>query len=261
MNVNPLLCDSVTPECPVEASIYGYYPSLFANWFFVAFFGLFTFLNVFFGWRYRTWSYMAGMTLGCVSSAIGYAGRVMMNPNPFNGFAFKLQITLLIVAPAYISAAIYLTLKHVCLCFGEKWSRIPARFYTWIFISADTLSLALQGVGGGLAASAGSNSALRAKGDHLAMAGIVWQVFTLLMFAVLAIDYAVRRKGALRTHPYSAEALATIKSPQFRLFILGLAAAFVAIFIRCVYRIAEMAGGWRNPIMQNQLLFIILEGV
>lgn len=144
---NPLLCDNVTPACPVEASIYGYYPNTFANYFFAAFFGLFTFLNMYLGWRYRTWTYMIGMGLGCLSSCIGYAGRIMLHTNPFNSTAFKLQITLLIIAPAYLSAAIYLTLKHICLCFGERWSRIRPRFYTWIFIIADSVSLALQGAG------------------------------------------------------------------------------------------------------------------
>lgn len=260
MVANPLYCDDITPECPVEASIYGYYPDLFANWFFVAFFGLFTLLNFFVGWRYRTWSYMVGMALCCMTSAIGYAGRVIMHTNPFNSGAFKLQIILLILAPAYISAAIYITLKHICLCFGEKWSRIPPRFYTWIFISADMLSLALQGAGGGLAAGAGDNGGLRKKGDHLAMAGIVWQVFTLSMFAILVIDYVVRRKSSLKEYPYSEEARATIKSSKFRLFAIGLTAAFLTVFVRCVYRIAEMAGGWRNPIMQNEVLYIACEG-
>lgn len=31
-------CTDVTPQCPVEHSIYGYYPSIGANAFFVAFF-------------------------------------------------------------------------------------------------------------------------------------------------------------------------------------------------------------------------------
>lgn len=257
---NPLLCDNVTPACPVEASIYGYYPNTFANYFFAAFFGLFTFLNMYLGWRYRTWTYMIGMGLGCLSSCIGYAGRIMLHTNPFNSTAFKLQITLLIIAPAYLSAAIYLTLKHICLCFGERWSRIRPRFYTWIFIIADSVSLALQGAGGGIAASAGQNAKLRAKGDHLAMAGIVWQVFTLSAFGVLVIDFIVRRKRALKLHPYSEEAKATVNNSKFRLFAVGLATAFLGIFLRCVYRIPEMAGGWRNPIMQNETLFIICEG-
>lgn len=258
--VNPLNCDNVSPECPVDASIYGYYPNYGVNWFFAGFFGLFTILNLFAGWRYKTWSYMAGMALGCSSSAVGYGGRIMMHSNPFNGGAFKLQITLLIVAPAYLSAAIYLTLKHICMCFGEKWSWVRPRSYTWIFISADTLSLLLQGAGGGIAAGAGDNGALRQKGDHTAMAGIVFQVFTLSVFAILVIDFVVRRKAALKLHPHSGEAKATAQSTKFRLFAFGLATAFLGIFVRCVYRIAEMAGGWRNPIMQNETLFIILEG-
>jgi hypothetical protein len=37
--------------------------------------------------------------------------------------------------------------------------------------------------------------------------------------------------------------------------------AYSVILIRCIYRIAEMAGGWRNPIMQNQVAFTILDSV
>jgi hypothetical protein len=43
--------------------------------------------------------------------------------------------------------------------------------------------------------------------------------------------------------------------------IIAVIVAFVAILIRCIYRIAEMAGGWRNPIMQDQILFVVLDGI
>ena len=37
--------------------------------------------------------------------------------------------------------------------------------------------------------------------------------------------------------------------------------AYLAVLIRCIYRIAEMAGRLRNPIIQNQAAFMVFEGV
>lgn len=54
----PDYCTAITDECTVERTIYGYYPSLGANAFFVAFFSLGFILNLAFGIRYKTWTYM-----------------------------------------------------------------------------------------------------------------------------------------------------------------------------------------------------------
>jgi hypothetical protein len=263
--VNALDCQDVSASCPVEASIYGYFPSVVANGGFAVFFAVSLVVNVVLGWRYRTWSYMIGLSLGCLFSAVGYAARVLLHKNPFNDLAFKVQIVGLIIAPAFLSASLYLILKHVCLCFGKAYSRVRPALYTWIFITADTLSLVLQGVGGGIAATAGDDGELRDKGDAFTMAGISWQVFTLVVFAGLALDYIVRRAWGLRriphrVEPLSEEAKATASKRRFRLFAVGLGVAYLCILLRCVYRIAEMAGGWRNPIMQNQVFFIAFEG-
>jgi hypothetical protein len=40
------------------------------------------------------------------------------------------------------------------LAFGPEQPRIKPKFYTWIFIYCDIFTLVLQGVGGGIAASA-----------------------------------------------------------------------------------------------------------
>jgi hypothetical protein len=51
------------------------------------------------------------------------------------------------------------------------------------------------------------------------------------------------------------------KEWEFRAFLGGVSLSFVVIFACCVYRIAEMANGWANPIMQNETEFIVLDGV
>lgn len=237
-------CTKISPECPVEASVYGYFPSLGANAFFLAFFAVCFFVNLFLGVRHRTWSYMIAVCLGCLTEAIGYIGRLIMRNNPFADSGFITQICCLIIAPAFNSAAIYLTLKHVTLCFGPEFSFIKPRLYTYIFICADIVSLVLQAIGGAMASTANTQSQ-QDTGDNLMMAGIGWQVAALFLFAVTASLYIVRRWRALRHSPLSREASMTWESRKFRLFAFGVVTAWLTIFTRCVYRIIEMAGEYR----------------
>ena len=249
-------CLSITPDCPVSASIYGYYPNLGANAFFCAFFGVALVANLVLGVRYKTWTFMIALSLGCLAESIGYVGRILMHANPFSNPGFEMQICCLILAPAFISAAIYLTLKHITLCFGPELNRFPARYYTWAFISADILALVLQSCGGAIAATANGGNLLNI-GTDLMLTGIVWQVVTLVIFAAVAADFGFRLSKS--TKPFSIEAADIKNKRSFKLFLAGLALAFLTVFTRCVYRIAEMAGGWSNPIMQNETEFLVLD--
>lgn len=211
--------------------------------------------NAFLGTWKRTWTYLIAMFFGCLAQIIGYAGRIIMHDNPFN-FGFQIQICCLTLAPAFNSAAIYLTLKHIALCFGPESSRVPPKWYTWAFIMTDILALVFQGAGGGIAATADTDS-FRDIGDAFLMTGICLQVATLVVFGLLVVDYVMRRQKD--STPLSSEAAFTKSSIKFRVFAGALLATYILILIRCIYRIAEMAGGWRNPIMQNEGLFIGLD--
>jgi hypothetical protein len=251
-------CTDISPQCPLEATIYGYDPSLGANVFFAVFFALFATASFSLGYRYRTWSYCLAMTLAGIAEVIGYIGRILLHYNAWSKSGFNIQICCLIIAPAFNSAAIYLVLKHITLCFGEPWSRIKPRLYTYIFVSCDILSLALQAAGGAMAATSRGNEKRQTTGDELMIAGISLQVATLLCFGIAASDYIWRRHRA--SQPLNHEAAGFVQSRMFRFFALGLVAAYMAIFVRCVYRIVEMAGGWRNAVMQNEAAFIALDG-
>lgn len=253
---NPLECLSVGPDCPVQNSLYGYYPSLPGNAFFLAFFAICLIANTLLGIWKRTWTYLIAMFFGCLAQTIGYGGRIIMHNNPFDMVGFQIQICCLTLAPAFNSAAIYLTLKHIILCFGPEASRVPPKWYTWAFISTDILALVFQGAGGGIAATADTDS-FRNVGNGLMMTGICLQVATLVVFGILVTDYIVRRRKD--STPLSSEAASTKASTKFHLFAGALFIAYVVILVRCVYRIAEMAGGWENPIMQTESLFIGLD--
>jgi RTA1 like protein len=250
-------CLQISPECPVEDTIYGYYPNLGANAFFTAFFGVFAMINLYLGLRYRAWTFLIAMSIGCAGEALGFVGRILLNNNPWSSVGFNIQICCLIISPAFIAAGIYLTLKHIVICFGEQHSYLKARSYTWIFIGCDLVSLILQGAGGGIAATANNGSSLQNVGNDLMMAGICFQVVTLFSFAVMTGLYYFRLSRS--TTPLSTSAQNLKDTTLFKLFIGSFVLAFTTIFIRCIFRIAEMAGGWQNPIMQNELDFIILD--
>ena len=218
------------------------------------FFGCFMIINPFFGIRYRSWTFLIAMAGGCMTESVGYVGRVLLNDDPFN-----MQITCLTIVPALIAAEIYLILKHLVICFGEEHSYLKARYYTWLFIACDLLSLTLQGADSGLAATARDDDTMLFLGNNLMIAGISFQVVTLLAFAVMTALYCFRLSRSATQLSAAAEGVKN--STGFKLFVGGLFISFITIFTRCVYRITEMVGGWRNPIMQNEAEFVVLDSV
>lgn len=64
-------CMYVNASCPVEATIYGYYPNMAGNVFFAVVFGICMIAQFALGWYYKTWTFMIALTLGCLSEVIG----------------------------------------------------------------------------------------------------------------------------------------------------------------------------------------------
>jgi hypothetical protein len=132
-------------------------PNIPATIIFLAFFAICTILNLTFGIRYRTWTYMIAMGLASLAQTIGYIGHIFINNDPFNFPALQVSLRCVTIAPASNSVAIYLTLKHITLCFGADYAHIRPALYTYLFISADVLALILQALGGRMTAFARKN--------------------------------------------------------------------------------------------------------
>ncbi|KZN84161.1 Sphingoid long-chain base transporter [Penicillium chrysogenum] len=253
-------CTEVTPQCPVEGTIYGYAPDLVFSIEFCSIFGVCSLIQLGQLIRYRLWSFSIAVVLGALTEVIGYFGRILLNKNPYSSAGFKTQICTLTLAPAFWSAAIYLTLKHGVNVLGQEYSTLRAKWYPYIFVTCDVISLILQGAGGGLAAAAAKTSKTSDIGSDVMMAGIVWQVVTLTVFAVMSGHFLLCIKNAPKDG-LTVEARKVWNSRNFWIFFWGIFVAFVTTYVRCVYRIAEMAGGWKNPIMQDELDFTILESM
>jgi hypothetical protein len=150
------------------------------------------------------------------------------------------------------------------IIFGRDISRIPPGGYTRIFIPCDIFSLVLQATGGGMASVASQNGRDPKNGDNIMIAGLSVQVFTMALFILLSVEYGWRvykrlqAQGSAGLDPTHAKLR---NSASFKGFLVALTLATLCVFARCVFRVAELAGGWRGALMKNQGLFIGLEGV
>lgn len=64
-------CTALSNLCPVEETIYGYFPDLAGNAFFLAFFLVAMLISIGQGVKYKTWTYMVALAVGSFAEAIG----------------------------------------------------------------------------------------------------------------------------------------------------------------------------------------------
>jgi len=98
------------------------------------------------------------------------------------------------------------------------------------------------------------------------IAGLAFQAFTLLIFMLLCVDFAMRTHRRYRSMGESAfdqnPTLASVRGNwKFKGFLAALALATICIFWRSVYRCVELGEGWEGDLIRHQWLFVGFEGV
>ncbi|KAI3395928.1 hypothetical protein diail_639 [Diaporthe ilicicola] len=253
-------CTEVSELCPVQYTTLGYYPNKPLNIFCAAAFGLALIIQLVIGVWKRTWSFTGFIVAGCALEMAGYAARVSLADNPWNKQAFETQICAIILAPTLICISIYLTLKHLTLALNPSLSRLRPKWLPLIFVPADVTCLLVQAIGGALAASGGDDDRkLIDDGNRAIIAGIALQVVVLLAFGAMSLDYWLSARRWVHSAAVTPAALALWNDNRFRAFGLAVLGAYTCVQIRCIYRVAEMAGGWGNPIMQDEPSFAVLD--
>lgn len=255
---------------------YGYWPSLGAGIAFDVLFGLALIGHVVQAIRFRRWTsalFATGAlsTIGpprplsllscappwtraatkcvihCTAEAIGWAGRTWNAKCPYNHDAFLMQITTLIIAPTFFAAGLYVLLGVLIKQLGPQTSALSPSRYAIIFCTCDVISLVVQAVGGALAAKASVDvNGNSATGTHVMVAGIVFQLFTMSIFALLVVDF-LRRASSLAI------------PRRMKLVLVALFVAFLMIYIRSIYRTVELAEGWRGFLITHEGYFIGLD--
>ncbi|KAF1974298.1 RTA1-domain-containing protein [Bimuria novae-zelandiae CBS 107.79] len=235
-------CEQVSAQCPVEDTIYGYAPNLGANGIYAFIFAICTLVTLIL------------VFVGALGESLGYIGRILLHNNPWDGASMTIQLLLIIVAPSFLAAALYMTLGTLMQYFGPEHTKLPARLWTWPFVTADLIGFVSQCGGGILASMGDSNPSLGTAGNSIMVAGVSFQAAVMFIAGVLATDFAIRlyrRQGAVA---YKA------LPKDLKIFLWCMMTAFLLILARCFYRIPAMAGGVGGPMMRKEAEFMIFDG-
>ncbi|KAJ3021344.1 hypothetical protein HKX48_008739 [Thoreauomyces humboldtii] len=263
-----------------------YLPNLPANIIYLVIFALLFFLHLGLGARYRTWGFTIPIIMGAACEVIGYGGRIMGRSDPFSLNPFLVYLVPLTIGPAFLTASIYLCLGRIVTVYGRIHSRLAPRTYTIVFVTFDLVSLILQSIGGAMAAQSVTQSQLD-NGVHVMMAGLIWQVVSIVLFLIVWTDFVLARRRAVASGMGSGNGNVQfdglIGSEGFTYFQWGkvigritylyshhrftdilyptaLLASTLLILIRCIFRVSELSGGFNGSEANNEVEFMILEG-
>jgi small-conductance mechanosensitive channel len=272
-------CNEVTEACPVSATVYGYIPSLAGNTTIDTVFGLALLVHIVLmalppktkGIRHRHWPYSIIAFIGITLEFVGYLSRIWMIGDVWNEAAVGVQFICLILGPAFLVSAMYLVFSHLAREIGPQYGRLPAKYYTWVFVTFDGCML-LQALGSGLAAAQTSSAkpAFVKAGSDIILVGIVLQVVVMVVVCGLVVEYVYRWRKTSNldrilngigedNQEVSPE---YPQGSQHRLMLVAalVGVAYILILIRSIYRIAEFASGWDGPAMRTEAPFLVLDG-
>jgi hypothetical protein len=96
---------------------------------------------------------------------------------------------------------------------------------------------------------------------YILIAGLALQAASLLGFLTAAADVFRRVKRSTEEQRTQDPTLVALRgSRRWKLFLLAIGGAALLIFVRTVYRVAELSGGFSGQLANEEIPFMILEG-
>ena len=258
------------------------------NSLFTILFGTFAIIYVIFGFIKKNHYFSICLSFGTLLEMIGYLSRTLAHYSWSNQNLYLCQIITLTIAPAFIMAGIYYLLAQLIIIYGENYSILKPRWFCYIFIICDVLSLLIQAIGGAIAAiflKMFKNSKI---GTYIMVGGIAFQVLSMSLFLILLIDFTIRsfknstslkfsinnyfnlllntKKGVfLRNEflePFYNSNYSHIRSRKFFNYMpLIIIISVLFIYIRCIYRVVELSEGWRGYLITHEEFIFIMDAL
>ncbi|KAF3800916.1 Protoporphyrin uptake protein 1 [Colletotrichum gloeosporioides] len=202
---------------------YPYTPSKAAGIIFLFLFAGISLYHIFLIRKFKT-KYFIPMVLGGICDTFGHLGRAWAGSAPLSPKPFMLQLMLILVAPVFISATIYITLGRL----KESLLGHPRRKCspTSIFILTDII----MEIGG-----------------HVVLGGLLFQLFVLVVYFALVVRFqrATQREVIYVEH--------------WRRYLWTLVISVVAVWVRNLVRAAEFGQGWYGFVNQHEAMMYIFD--
>ncbi|CAM9014016.1 unnamed protein product [Wickerhamomyces anomalus] len=244
----------------------GMIPSFGGNLTFLILFALAMVLHAGLGFWYKQWWVMVSFVCGCGLELAGFVTRTLSHENYDFQPYFLCQIISLTIAPVFIIGGVYILLAKFIVIYGAQFALMKPMAYSYIFMACDFVSLAVQAAGGALAATA-STKQDNEVGTHVMVAGLAFQVFSMTVYVLLFLHFFYNiRFFNKRKHEEIAdyfnpdyEQLRSRRIFQWFPYVVFVCVGF--IYIRCIYRVVELAEGWSGYLITHESFLFFLDAL
>lgn len=224
-----------------EVYYYTYTPSAVAAWTFVGLFGAATVGHVVYMFPMRA-PYFIPFAIGCLLETFGYYGRAWAHQEPNSINPFVLQSMLILAAPPFLGATIYMSLSNFIRSLGASHlSLLRPKTITVIYVIVDVLCVLSQVAGTGIQASGDEKTI--AIGTKIILIGLIFQEVMLIIFVYIAFKF----KRKVRTdRPLSRH-----------LWVLYIQVAL--LWMRNLVRVVEFAQGKHGFIKTHEFMLYLFD--
>ncbi|CAH2350336.1 hypothetical protein CLIB1423_01S07800 [[Candida] railenensis] len=273
---------------------YKYDLNLGANVMFCVLFGAAALFNIGMLWKSRYHWYNVTFIIGTLLECIGFAARVVAVNDTSSTIDYAIQYLCLTVSPTFLMAGIYFIFAQLVVLHGRQFSLLKPMWYSYFFIGSDILTFFIQSGGGGMSASASNGSGNPQTGVYIMVGGIGLQVLSMTIFMGFWFDFLAKTYFKHSLHledhnelnkksfknffkflfntksvrSYRFNSLEKSYNPNFqdirsgRLFYyypLVITIAVIAIYIRCIYRVVELAEGFHGWLITREWPLMVLD--
>ncbi|CAF9925083.1 MAG: hypothetical protein HETSPECPRED_005739 [Heterodermia speciosa] len=235
--------------------IYGYTPTLALSALAVALYALLLILHAYRLYAHRLYAFSILLILTTICEIVGYAFRLQSSPppvgDPYNVINFVVQYFFIVVAPVFLSAALYTTLTSLIAYMGPHLSPLGLSRKTIIavFVASDVVATIVQVAGAALIGSAESDRRSPNTANDILLAGLAFQVFSFLLFLLLLGLFIVNARKA---------AVSRGEGGMMR-FTAAVVGGSLLVYLRTCFRLAETAQGVMGYASSHEAFFGALE--
>ncbi|GAA5860590.1 hypothetical protein JCM1840_000309 [Sporobolomyces johnsonii] len=228
---------------------YGYLPSIVMASVFLTLFFLSMILHLVQLVKFRRYWFMGSMVVGCALEAVGWSLRLYGHKHVASRSPYIAELTLLVIAPTFFSAALYWALGVIFALVAPTKSFLPTKWFKIVFISSDFAALVIQAVGGGMAGAAGDDTKKLNTDSKVMLAGIALQLAVMTIYVAYGIYWTCRARRQVK-----------LAGTKMQVMLGAMLLASCALIIRNGFRTAELHQGFRGKLAEKQLM-MLFDGV
>ncbi|CDK25985.1 unnamed protein product [Kuraishia capsulata CBS 1993] len=200
---------------------------------------------------------MVPFAIGTACEMAGYIGRCFAIKNQTHLGAYIEQMLMLIIAPPFLAASIYMIFGRLVVQLGaNELCPVPRKYLTTIFVSGDIASIVVQGIGGGM--MSGTDLDRVRVGQKVVVVGLFIQIvfFLLFVYAETRLFFRLRSTPtnvAFKTRHYPG------RFHNWHATLISMFAVSMLILVRSVYRVVEFIQGFSGYISSHEWYLFVFD--